>query len=191
MTEETKAIAKADDSPRAQEVIARYLQRGGDISGWSEAEQNEVYALRAAQLGLNPADVPFDLIETRAEGGRTRKVLYPNKRAAAQLARNHGVSTTIVSAETVGNNHRVVVRATDATGRSVEASGLSTIVGYDRQRQQAYPLYGANLENAMLRAETKAVRRAILECVGDGLPLGDEGDEGVRVPPALPQGGES
>lgn len=78
--------------------------------------------------------------------------------ATDQLRRIHGVSTQILSRERIDDAYVVTARATDPSGRSDESIGAVSIGG----------LKGDALCNALMRAETKAKRRATLAFVGLG-----------------------
>jgi hypothetical protein len=125
----------------------------GDLSGLTEAQRVSYYLRVCDSLRLNPLTRPFEYV--RLNG---RLVLYATRAAADQLRRNHGVSLEIVSQGVQGDLYVVHVRARDKEGRTDEEIGAVPIAG----------LKGEALANAMLKAVTKAKRRATLSLCGLG-----------------------
>ena len=141
----------------------------GDLSDLSP-EQRVIYYREVCQsLGLNPYTKPFEYL--RLSGKLT---LYATRNATDQLRSNHHASTQVVSRERMDEVYVVTARATAPDGRFDESIGAVSIVG----------LKGDNLANALMKAETKAKRRATLALFG--LSFMDE-TEIETVPVAEPR----
>lgn len=126
----------------------------GDLSGLKPAELASYYAGVCRSVGLNPLTTPFQLIKLNG-----RLVMYARKEATEQLRGKYGVSTEIVGRETRNDCFIVTARAKAADGRHDEALGAVPVKG----------LVGENYANAIMKAETKAKRRATLSLFGLGV----------------------
>jgi len=124
----------------------------GDLSQLSPEQRAEYYARVCDSLGLNPYTRPFEYLTING-----KLTLYARRDATDQLRRLHNISTEVVSREQVGDLYVVRVRATMPNGRSDEAVGAVVATGA-----------GEALANAVMKAETKAKRRATLSIVGLG-----------------------
>lgn len=125
-----------------------------NLARLSEGERLEYYKQVCDSVGLNYLTNPFAYIVLNG-----KLQLYAKKDAAEQLRKIHRVSLQIVSKEIIGDAYVVHVKARDKNGTEDEATGIVTITG----------LKGENLANAMLKAETKAKRRATLSICGLGI----------------------
>jgi hypothetical protein len=85
--------------------------------------------------------------------------LYATKTATEQLAQNREITLQIVARETVGEAYVVTCRATMPSGRFTESIGAVSIQG----------LKGDAFCNMLMKAETKAKRRAVLSLTGLGM----------------------
>ena len=155
------------------------LVLNSDLSKLSEPQRVEYYKIVCERAGLDPMAKPFDLITLQG-----KLTLYANKTTTAQLTAIHNLSVTIVSKEVVGSLYVATARATKPSGASSEDIGAVTIGG----------LQGDAAANAMMKAITKAKRRAILGVCGLGMLDESETDtlpaattERVEVPAALAQ----
>lgn len=126
----------------------------GDCSRLNEQQRREYYLARCEAAGLDPRTAPF--MFTRLNN---KLVLYALKSATDQLASNNRVATTILQRETIDGVYCVTVRATAADGRSTEDLGAVQIGS----------LKGEALANALMKAVTKAKRRAVLSLCGLGM----------------------
>lgn len=126
----------------------------GDCSKLNDQQRREYYLARCEAAGLDPRTAPF--MFTRLNN---KLVLYALKSATDQLASNNKVVTTIIGRETVDGVYCVTVRATAADGRSTEDLGAVQIGS----------LKGEALANALMKAVTKAKRRAVLSLCGLGM----------------------
>jgi len=126
----------------------------GDLSGLNEQQKKNYYLFRCRQVGLDPAAKPFDLLKLNG-----KEVLYANAGATQQLCAIHRLSTQITHRERIDDIYIVSVRVTAADGRVSENQGAVS-VGSAR---------GDALANAILKATTKAIRRAVLAHCGLGM----------------------
>ena len=159
----------------------------GDLEKLSAAERMEYYEKVCDSLGLNPLTRPFDYI--RLSGKLT---LYAKKDATEQLAKMHHVSIKLQAGRSIEGVY--LVQATASTeNRSVDATGAVPIES----------LKGEAKANALMKAETKACRRAVLRLVGlgwldetevtavpDAVPVMVDPATGEIVPPPMPAAGE-
>jgi hypothetical protein len=136
--------------PKIQESIVLR----GDLSGLNEGQKKDYYLFRCKQVGLDPAAKPFDLLKLNG-----KEILYANAGATQQLCSIHKLSTQITHRERIDDIYVVSVRVTGADGRVSENQGAVS-VGNAR---------GDALANAILKATTKAIRRAVLAHCGLGM----------------------
>jgi hypothetical protein len=150
----------------------------GDLSGLQDHERVQYYTALCRSLGLNPLTKPFEYIELDR-----RLVLYATRGATDQLRDKQGVSLRVTKREanTELGIYSVEVEAT-LNGRTDFSTG---IVSLEKERgewktSQAGKRYfagtgeydtlrGVDLANAMMKAETKAKRRATLSICGLGM----------------------
>lgn len=144
------------------------LVAGGDCSRLTPAQRTAYYAARCEAAGLDPRAQPFAFM--RLNG---KEVLYALKAASDQLAAKHGVRMSIVSQTTEDGIRVVTVRAEAKDGRQTDEIGAVPVKG----------LVGDALCNAMMKAVTKAKRRAVLSICGLGML--DE-TEAESIPQATP-----
>ena len=139
----------------------------GDLSKLSSAERMAYYGQVCQSLGLNPMTRPFEYL--RLNGKLT---LYAKKDATEQLAQKYGISITLDAGHLMEGIY--VMKATARmANREVDATGAVSLDG----------LKGEAMANALMKAETKACRRAVLRLVGLGWL--DE-TEVAAVPDAVP-----
>ena len=144
----TTDIATQDNAALLEQVVVK-----GDLSKLTPTERTTYYAKVCESVGLNPLTQPFEYITLNG-----RMVLYASKRATEQLTAKLGLSLTIQEPTEVKGAY--VVRAVCSDGaREVSASGVVDLG----------TLKGDALANAMMKAETKACRRAVLRFTGLGM----------------------
>jgi len=121
-------------------------------------------------MGLDPFTKPFDIL--RLNG---REVLYCTRSGTQQLNKLHQVSHLITSRELIEavGVYQVTSKASLPDGRCTESIGAVNIAG----------LKGEAYANAIMKAETKAKRRATLDLLGLGVL--DE-SEAESIPNAEP-----
>lgn len=135
------------------EIMESVLIRG-DLSKLTVEERGSYYTAVCTSVGLNPLTKPFEYITLN---GKLR--LYALKDCTDQLRSIHGISVTEL-AETEREGVFVVkAKVANAAGRTDVSTGAVSIMG----------LKGENLANALMKAETKAKRRATLSICGLGL----------------------
>jgi hypothetical protein len=144
----------------------------GDMSKLTPAQQTQYYHAVCKDLGLNPLTQPFAIFSMQG-----KKVMYATKGCTQQLANIRKIDTEVLSREVKDSVYIVSVRATMPDGRKTDEDGIVGIVG----------LKGTDLANAMLKAITKAKRRAVLALCG--LNMSDESEvediKGARVEPEI------
>lgn len=126
----------------------------GDLAKLSSSERVRYYYAMCQRAGLDPLSQPLEYLKLQG-----KLVLYFKRVATDQIASNHKLSRRIVRAEMVGDVYLVVAECSDAAGRVEQSTGA---VSTDH-------LGGDNLVNAMLKAESKAKRRAVLSFTGLGM----------------------
>ncbi|HYH69405.1 MAG TPA: hypothetical protein VD866_32220 [Urbifossiella sp.] len=145
----------------------------GDLSSLSDAEKATYFMAVCRATGLNPATRPFAFIKTK-----NGVVLYANKAASDQLRKRDEISLRITDQREASDLYIVTVEASTPGGRvdtDVGAVALGKLTGDDRA-------------NAILKAITKAKRRATLSICGLGM-LDETEVETMRVVETTP--GES
>lgn len=136
-----------------QATIAKLVLKG-DMNGLTDAQKVDYYSYRCQQAGLDPAAKPFDILTLNG-----KMILYANAACTQQLTSNRKLSHQVTNRELVDGIYCVFVRVTDTDGRSTENMGAVPIES----------LKGEAKANAMLKATTKAIRRAVLAHCGLGM----------------------
>lgn len=137
-----------------------------DLSKLTPEQRVSYYNAVCSSLGLNPLTQPFAYITLN---GKLR--LYALKDATEQLRKIHGVSITEVTSQRLEDVFVVTAKALDKTGRTDAATGAVPIGN----------LKGEALANALMKAETKAKRRATLSICGLGM-LDETEAEAIQQP---------
>lgn len=131
-------------------IVERVLV-AGDLARLSPQERVSYYLTVCRSVGLNPLTEPFKYIQLNG-----KLTLYATKNCTDQLRQNHSVSVTGTRRETTEGIHVVTAAVRTLSGRSDEDIGAVSIKG----------LAGENLANALMKATTKAKRRATLSICG-------------------------
>jgi len=128
----------------------------GDLSNLSDKQRVDYYNGYCQRLGLDAFTKPFDLLKLNG-----REILYCTRSGAQQLNKLHNVSHAITSRETNAEAgvYMVTSRACLPDGRCTESIGAVNITN----------LKGEAYANAVMKAETKAKRRATLDLLGLGV----------------------
>ena len=142
------AVAKTDNTDIMEQVIIK-----GDLSKLTPQERTTYYMKVCDSIGLNPLTKPFEYIALNG-----KLVLYALKACTEQLRGIHDVSVTDLTETLVNDVFIVTAKVRNGAGRTDAAKGAVPIKG----------LQGENLANAMMKAETKAKRRATLSLCGLG-----------------------
>lgn len=140
----------------------------GDVSKMDAHTRVQFYQALCASCGLNVLTRPFILLKTQS--GELH--WYLTAAGADQLRKLHKVSTKIVSRERSDDQlYTVTVQVTAPDNRQEESQGIVYVGG----------LKGQELGNALMKASSKALRRATLAICGLGLTMADE-ESGQAVP---------
>lgn len=123
----------------------------GDLSCLNADDRIDYYRKVCATVGLNPLTKPFEYLVLDG-----KHVLYATRNCTDQLCFVHRLSVSIVSCNEENELMIVRARVTAPDGRQNEAMGVVDLKG----------MSGKFRANAMMRAETKAKRRAVLSMCG-------------------------
>lgn len=126
----------------------------GDLRDLSPEMRLEYYKSVCESVGLNPLTKPFEYIVLNG-----KLTLYARKDATDQLRSLHGISVTDMTESEREGVFTVTVKVQNRDGRTDMAKGAVNIAN----------LKGEALANALMKAETKAKRRATLSICGLGL----------------------
>lgn len=141
-------------TPQTHAGVIEQVLIKGDLKALTEEQRNAYYLRVCESAGLNPLTQPFAYIVLNG-----KLTLYALRSATDQLRAVHGVSVVDMDEQDRDGVHIVTVKVTDKHGRSDMARGAVSVTG----------LKGENLANAIMKAETKAKRRATLSICGLGL----------------------
>ena len=131
----------------------------GDLSRLSSDQKLSHYQMVCKTVGLNPLTKPFQYITLNG-----KLQMYALKGATDQLRKIYKIDCEVVKTETLNGLYVVQVKVKDKYGRVDEDMGFAKIEN----------LNGDALGNAMLKAVTKAKRRATLSMCGLGMLDEDE-----------------
>lgn len=145
------ALVKSETT--SAEVMENVLIRG-DIAKLTVEERGQYYFQLCQSLGLNALTQPFEYIQLN---GKLR--LYAKKDCTDQLRSVHGISVTDLTEGERDGVFTVKAKVSNAKGRTDVSTGAVSIKG----------LAGEALANALMKAETKAKRRATLSICGLGM----------------------
>jgi hypothetical protein len=142
------APVSQDAGALMESVIAK-----GDLSKLTPAERSKYYVEVCKSVGLNPLTQPFAYITLN-----NKLTLYALRTCTDQLRAIHGVSVVDLAETERDGVYVVTAKVQDRNGRTDMAKGAVTISS----------LKGDALANALMKAETKAKRRATLSVCGLG-----------------------
>lgn len=148
MTQST-AITQASIGADIERVLI-----DGDLSRLSPEQRVRVYNHTCSSLGLNPLTKPFMYVVLNG-----KMQLYARKDCTDQLRGLHKIAIAITDRRIDDDIYIVTARATMPDGRQDEDVGAVPIGS----------LKGEARANAMMKAHTKAKRRATLSVVGLGV----------------------
>lgn len=178
----------------AAEIIAKLVLEG-DLSKLSAAQKVQYYKMYCDQLGLNPLTRPFQII--KFEG---KEVMYPTKDCTEQLRKLHEVSVVEVLSQELKGLLIVTVKVMDKGGKTDVSTGAVSLKkdekiwvkdatkqagGYYKKTGKKIDIEDEELANALMKAETKAKRRATLSICGLG-SLEDPGEGNFLNEPINP-----
>jgi hypothetical protein len=127
----------------------------GDLNGLSQPELVSYYMAVCERSGLDYTTKPFDIVAFQSG----KKVLYANKTATAQLTAKHCPSVRIVDRSISNGLIIVTAEVTKRDDSSVQDIGATALPTGSPDAQA----------NAIMKATTKAKRRAILSAFGLGM----------------------
>lgn len=153
--------------------ILEHVVTTGDLSKLNPQQRLQYYMAQCDAAGVDPRTRPFEYITLQG-----KLTLYARKECAAQLASKHGIRCEVTDQRTEHDVRIVTVRATARDGRGTDEIGCVPIKG----------LQGEALANALMKAVTKAKRRATLAVCGLGTMDESEleGIPGAATQPAAP-----
>jgi len=144
----------SNDLMKLPEDVLSSLVLNGDVSKLNPTQKMQYYGELCKRVGIDPATQPFKLLKLQG-----KEVFYADKGATQQLSQKHNISHEILKRDQVKDVYIVTVRAKLADGRYTDEDGAVTI-GADT---------GDKLANALMKATTKAKRRAVLALLGLGM----------------------
>lgn len=136
-----------------KDIIAN-LVLNGDLSKMDQSQKVEYYNRFCVALGLNPLTQPFQIIKFQG-----KEVLYATKSCTEQLRQINNISVTGIDKVFQNDLFLVTAHVKDANGRTDASTGALSIKN----------MSGNDLANALMKAETKAKRRATLSICGLGV----------------------
>ena len=153
MKTETKTQEQNLQVINSKEEIVTSLVLNGDLSKMNQEQKVNYYNMFCDSLGLNPVTQPFEIIKFNG-----KEKLYATKDATEQLRKINKVSI-IESITTIDGNICITkVKVQDGTGRYDMATGVTVL-----------PSDPIGKANGIMKAETKAKRRATLSICGLGI----------------------
>lgn len=148
--EARNAVAAIDHETNAiEQVLIK-----GDLKALSPDQRNQYYAKLCSVMGLNPLTQPFEYLTLNG-----KLVLYAKKACTDQLRAIHKISVVDMDQEEREGLYSVTVKVQNGEGRTDMDIGSVNIAG----------LKGDNRANAIMKASTKAKRRATLSICGLGM----------------------
>lgn len=144
---ENNEIMTATSAEMLEQVVVN-----GDLAKLTAPQRLDYYRQVCKSMGLNPLSKPFDYINLNG-----KLTLYAKKDATDQLRKLHGVSIDDIDIQETQSGFRVKVKGHDREGRSDVEIGC---VSKTDMR--------GNIQNAEMKAVTKAKRRLTLSLCGLG-----------------------
>ena len=148
-----KENTKTNENRPSGDILSS-LVMNGDIGRLTAAQKVDYYRHVCDRLGLDPLSQPFRILKLHG-----KEILYCHRGGVQQLNKLHQVSHEIKAREVVNGCYVVTAQASVTDGRRTESIGAAPI----------HQLQGEALCNAMMKAETKAKRRATLDLLGLGM----------------------
>jgi hypothetical protein len=145
--------ALAVRSPSEEGVLESVICEG-NLARLQPADRVKWYKMRCESVGLDPRTQPFQYIVLNG-----KLTLYATKTATEQLCEKRHITTEIRGRERMDDLYIVTCRAQTHDGRFTDSIGAASING----------LKAEALANALMKAETKAKRRAVLSLCGLGM----------------------
>jgi hypothetical protein len=148
---------KANGAGMTQSEAIEKALINGDLSGLSQRERLEFYQMRCSAAGLDPRSQPFQYLLLNG-----RLVLYATKNTSDQLISHRKISMRITKRgfDQLTGMYIVEVQATLPGGQIVEDLAAVPL---------SKGLSGEQTANMIMKAITKAKRRAVLSACGLGM----------------------
>lgn len=147
--EAREIAARPDAGAQIEQLLVK-----GDLGALTPQQRNEYYLALCHATGLNPLTQPFEYLTLNR-----KLVLYAKKACTDQLRALHKISVVDMDQEEVEGVFTVTVKLQNGDGRTDMDMGSVTIAG----------LKGDARANAIMKAATKAKRRATLSMCGLGM----------------------
>lgn len=161
------AIVKATP-PTVAEAIEKVLIQG-DLSALTPEQRLEYYRAVCKSLGLNALTRPFSYIAFKeTENSLPRLALYATRDCGDQLRKLHGVAVTKSERSMDEDFVTVSVEVRNREGRTDTGTGVVSLMKWNERMKAWARLERRDLANAIMKAETKAKRRATLSVCGLG-----------------------
>ena len=170
-------LPEAAAQPELPENIVSSLILHGDLSKLTPTDKVQYYHAYCRRIGLDPVTQPFKILKLSG-----KEVLYCDRSGTQQLNKLHSVSHQITGRERVDNVYIVTALASLPSKRQTESICAVSllypeIISYwdkGQKVQKPHPkagqvLIGDDFCNALMKAETKAKRRATLDLLGLGI----------------------
>ena len=154
------AIATQDKAALMESVLI-----GGDLSKLTPEQRTSYYLKVCDSVRLNHLTKPFEYITLNG-----KLVLYAKRDATDQLRSIHDVSVEDITSTEREGVFIVTAKVRNREGRTDVSTGAVNIAG----------LKGNDLANALMKAETKAKRRATLSICGLGFVMDETELETVK-----------
>ena len=142
------SLATRDIGTVLEQVVVK-----GDLSKLTEGERVTYYNEVCRSIGVNPLTQPFQYITLNG-----KLTLYATRACTDQLRGTRRLTAQVIGRERIDDVYVVTARVSAPDGRSDESIGAVTIGN----------LKSDALANALMKAETKAKRRATLSLIGLG-----------------------
>jgi hypothetical protein len=130
-----------------------------DLILLSDEDRKKFYVQTCEAIGLDFRTSPLRYFEQIDRNGKRVLILYALRNASSQLAMNHGISVKLSEATIQNDTVWFTATATNALGRTDSAVGAVSLKD----------LSGKAYADALMAAQTKARRRAILDMAGHSL----------------------
>jgi len=136
------------------EVLDKVIELNGDLTNLNDRERKIYYYYMCDKIGLDPETRPFGYFNLDG-----KVILYATKACSDQLRYKHGISTK--NLEVYFHNNIVYCKATivDKEGREETAIGAEILENDGK----------LNVADKIMKAETKAKRRATLSMFAIGM----------------------
>lgn len=155
------------EPPTLAEAVEKVLI-SGDLSPLNVDQRLVYYRAVCKSLGLNPLTRPFDyIVFFEGNGAPGKLALYARKDCAEQLRRMYGIGVVSLKREISEDLCCAEAHVRDKLGKEDFATGVVSL--YKIKDGKRFKLEGKELCNAIMKAETKAKRRATLSICGLGM----------------------